>query len=51
MNSNIDLEEIEEELKLEAEEDKTGHKISGRSVFELQRIIIDKAENDKNKKD
>jgi hypothetical protein len=51
MNNDIDLEEIEEELKLEAEEDKTGHKISGRSVFELQRIIVDKAENEQHKKD
>jgi len=47
---NEDLEEIEEELKEEvAEEEKTGHKVSGRSVFELERIIREKAENEKNK--
>ncbi|MEI6039823.1 MAG: hypothetical protein WCP93_00535 [Candidatus Berkelbacteria bacterium] len=50
MNKDIDLEEIEEELKLEVDEYKTGHKVSGRSVFELQRIIVEKAENDKAKK-
>ena len=37
---NDDLEEIEDELKrAETEEEKTGHKVSGRSVFELEKII------------
>lgn len=41
---NNDLDEIEDELKQEEiKEDVTGHKVSGRSVFELERIIKEKA--------
>ena len=42
---NNDLDEIEDELKQEVEEEeKAGHKVSGRSVFEVERIIKEKAE-------
>jgi len=44
-DDNNDLDEIEDELKQEVEEEeKTGHKVSGRSVFEVERIIKEKAE-------
>jgi len=49
MNTD-DLDQIEEELKeAELEEEKTGHKVSGRSVFQLKEIIKDKAEDLKKK--
>ena len=48
MNDNYD--EIEEEVKeKDIEEKKVKHKVSGRSVFELQEIIRKKGE--KNKED
>lgn len=44
---NDDLEEIEVELKEEeVEEDTTGHKVSGRSIFEIERIIKEKGEKE-----
>ena len=47
MNNN-DLDEIETELKeQELEEEKTGQRISGRSVFTLQEIIKEKASGGK----
>ncbi len=46
MNDNNDLDELEDELKQEeAEEDLTGHKVSGHSVFELERIIKEKSKD------
>ena len=46
MNDN-DLEEIEDRVKQEeAEEDKAEHKVSGHSVFELERIIKEKSEKE-----
>lgn len=40
-----DLDNIEEELKeKDSEEDKTHQKVSGKSVFELQKIIIKKSD-------
>ena len=46
MNNN-DLDEIEQELKeQELEEEKTGQSASGRSVFDLQRIIKEKPEKE-----
>jgi len=46
MNQDDDLDEIEEELKeKELEEEKTHHKISGKSVFELQEIIAKRGED------
>ena len=42
------LEELEEELKEETlEEDVANHKVSGHSVFEIERIIKDKSDNEK----
>jgi hypothetical protein len=42
-----ELDEIEEELKEEeSEEEKTHHKVSGKSVFELQEIIKEKSKKD-----
>jgi hypothetical protein len=42
---NDDLDNIEEQLKeKDKEEEKTMHKVSGKSVFELQEIIIKKSE-------
>ena len=54
--NNDDLEQIEEEFKeAEKEEEKTQYKVSGRSVFELERIIASKKEGkngeDKSKRD
>ena len=50
MNDNYD--EIEEEVKeKETEEKKVKHKVSGRSVFELQEIIKKKGEVTKEDKD
>lgn len=41
---NNDLDEIEDELKKEeAEKEIAGHKVSGRSVFEIERIIKEKS--------
>ena len=48
MNDVNDLEEIEEELKQEAEE-KNVHKVSGRSIFDLERVIKEKSEIEKNR--
>jgi hypothetical protein len=45
---NDDLEEIEEELKEEEAEKEKLHKVSGHSVFELERIIKEKSEKDIN---
>lgn len=43
---NDDLDKIEEELREKDEEEhKTHQKVSGKSVFELQEIIKNKAEN------
>ncbi len=48
MNNDNELEEIEEELKEEAlEEEVANHKVSGHSVFELERIIKDKSDHEK----
>ena len=42
-----DLDEVEEELKEEeSEKEKTHHKVSGKSVFELQEIIRKKSKKD-----
>lgn len=47
MNKNDDLDKIEEKLKEEkAEGEKTHHKVSGKSVFELQEIIRKKSKKD-----
>lgn len=45
-NSNNDqLDEIEEELKeKDDKQSRTNHKVSGKSVFEIKRIIKDKSE-------
>lgn len=43
------LDEIEEELKEEVKSKKKPHKVSGRSVFELQKIISKASENAKQK--
>lgn len=44
MNEKDQLDEIEEELKEEEEKsEKTHHKVSGKSVFELQEIIKEKS--------
>ena len=44
---NDDLDKIEEKLKeKEAEEEKTHHKVSGKSVFDLQEIIRKKSKKD-----
>lgn len=44
-DTNNDLDKIEEELKEEeSEEEKTHHKVSGKSVFELQEIIAKRGE-------
>jgi hypothetical protein len=52
MNSDNELDEIEEELKQEAlEEDLTSHKVSGHSVFELERIIAQKSQEKTEEKD
>ncbi len=48
MNKNDDLDKIEEELKEEEKEaEKTHHKVSGKSVFELQEIIKKKSQTSK----
>ena len=47
MNQSYD--EIEEELKEEAESKKKTHKVSGRSVFELKRIIKEKSKDEQKK--
>ena len=50
-NMNSDYDQIEEEIKeKETEEKKAKHKISGRSVFELQEIIKKKGEISKEEK-
>jgi hypothetical protein len=47
MHQDDDLDKIEEELKeKESEEEKTHHKVSGKSVFELQEIIKKKSQKD-----
>jgi len=47
-----DYEEIEDELKQqEAEEETTGHKVSGRSVFEIERILKEKGEKVQNERE
>jgi hypothetical protein len=47
MNQNQEeLEKLEEELKAEESSEEVGHRVSGRSVFELQRIITKKGERD-----
>jgi hypothetical protein len=51
-NTKNDLDEIEDELKQEAlEEDLTSHKVSGHSVFELERIIAQKSQEKTEEKD
>jgi hypothetical protein len=51
MNYSDDLDEIEEELKEDLEkEDKTHHKVSGKSVLEIQEIIKNKADELKKEK-
>lgn len=48
MDQNNDLDKIEEELKeKESQEEKTHHKVSGKSVFELQKIIKKKSQTPK----
>ena len=47
MNDNYD--EIEEELKEENKIKEKLHKVSGHSVFDLQRMIKDKASQDEKK--
>jgi len=42
---NNDYDQIEEELKRKNSDKKAEHKISGRSVFRLRKIIQEKGEN------
>ena len=43
-----EFDQIEEKLKAKkSEEEKTRHKVSGRSVFQLKKIIQNKAEDEK----
>lgn len=50
MNTQDELEKIEEEFReKELEEEKTHHKVSGKSVFELQDIIKKKSEKSQEK--
>lgn len=49
---NNDLDQIEEKLKeKKAEEEKTHHKVSGRSVFQIKKIIQDKGEKKSSQED
>lgn len=49
---NNDLDQIEEKLKeKKAEEEKTHHKVSGRSVFNLKKIIQVKGEEKSSQED
>jgi len=50
--NNDDLEQIEQDLKeAEAQEDLTGHKVSGKSVFEIERILKEKGEKVQNERE
>ncbi len=46
-----DYDQIEEQLKEDAESKKRTHKVSGRTIFKLQEIIKEKAGKDTDEKE